>query len=184
MSKVGKKELKIPYNIKIKIVKNLLEISSKLGKINHKVNNTFYPELIGPYQIRLKPRLDDSLLLDKKLKSLWGTEHRLLESHFKGLSKGYRLALNLKGVGFRAFLKENNKLLLKLGYSHDIIYTIPSNVIIKCPKQDQIIIFGINKTEITAIAAELRKLKKIDSYKGKGILFENENIPLKEGKKK
>ena len=100
------------------------------------------------------------------------------------MSKGYRLALNLKGVGFKASINENNQLLLKLGYSHDIIYDIPSDIVIKCPKQDQIIIFGINKINITTIAARLRKLKKLDPYKGKGILFENEIIVLKEGKKK
>jgi large subunit ribosomal protein L6 len=183
MSKVGKKELKIPSNVKVNIVKNLIEISSKLGKINHEVNSNFYLELTKTSQIKIKPQID-TCYLNKVVKSLWGTEHRLLKNHLEGLSKGYRLALNLKGVGFKASISENNKLLLKLGYSHDIIYNIPSDIVIKCPKQDQIIIFGINKVNITTIAAKLRKFKKIDPYKGKGILFENETIVLKEGKKK
>jgi large subunit ribosomal protein L6 len=63
-------------------------------------------------------------------------------------------------------------------------YNIPKNVIIKCPKQDKIVIFGINKTDVTSIAAKLKLLKKRDPYKGKGILFEDEVIVLKEGKKK
>jgi|TARA_B110001469_G_C9642865_1_gene323778 large subunit ribosomal protein L6 len=184
MSKVGKKELKIPPNVKVNIIENLIEISSKLGKVSHEVNSKFCLELTKTSQIKIKPQIGNNSYLNKEIKSLWGTEHRLLKNHLEGLSKGYRLALNLKGVGFKASINENNKLLLKLGYSHDIIYDIPSDIVIKCPKQNQIIIFGINKINITTIAAKLRKLKKLDPYKGKGILFENETIVLKEGKKK
>lgn len=183
MSKIGNQALKVPSNLTIKIVDNLLEISSKLGKITHKVDSRFYPELIENSQIKIKPKVSKPLSMDKEFKSIWGTEHRLLKNNLEGLSKGYRIALNLKGVGFKGSII-NNTLILKLGYSHDIFYNIPKNVIIKCPKQDKIVIFGINKTDVTSIAAKLKLLKKRDPYKGKGILFENEVIVLKEGKKK
>jgi len=183
MSKIGNQELKVPSNLTIKIVDNLIEISSKLGKVTHKVNSRFYPELTENSQIRIKPKVENSSFITKEFKSIWGTEHRTLKNNLEGLSKGYRIALNLKGVGFKGSII-NNKLLLKLGYSHDILYDIPKNIIIKCPKQDQIVIFGINKIDVTSIAAKLKLLKKKDPYKGKGILFENEVIILKEGKKK
>ena len=73
---------------------------------------------------------------------------------------------------------------MKLGFSHDVSYELPKGIDAICPKQDQIILFGIKKDFLFKIAADIRSLKKPDSYKGKGICFEDEKLILKEGKKK
>ena len=87
------------------------------------------------------------------------------------------------GIGYRAQLNQKT-LTLKLGLSHDVIYTVPEEIEVICPKPDQIILLGIKKDYLNRIASNIRNLKKPDSYKGKGILFENEHLILKEGKKK
>ena len=85
MSKVGKKELKIPPNVKVNIIENLIEISSKLGKVSHEVNSKFCLELTKTSQIKIKPQIGNNSYLNKEIKSLWGTEHRLLKNHLEGL---------------------------------------------------------------------------------------------------
>lgn len=182
MSKIGTQELKIPSNITLTVRENHIEIASDLGKTTYQINPNFFPEVTPTNQIKILP--NENLTLNKQIKSLWGTEHRLLKNKLDGLSKGYCLSLTLKGVGFKASLQKEDELLLKLGYSHDVIFKIPKNIIIKCPKQDQVVIFGVNKRLVNKVAADLRLLKSKDPYKGKGILFEDEKILLKEGKKK
>jgi large subunit ribosomal protein L6 len=187
MSKIGTQELKLPSNLKLTQTKNLLKISSNLGSINYQIKPDFYPELIqtsrGSLSLKLKLVSSDPNA-EKRLNSLWGTEYSLLKNQIEGLSKGFKLVLKLKGVGFKAILDNSRRLRLKLGYSHDVLVPIPSNLIVNCPKQDQIILFGTNKRDLTKFGASLKRLKKKDPYKGKGILLENEEIVLKEGKKK
>ena len=179
MSNLGIKEIKIPSNIKLTFNKNLLDMKSNFGEISYKINNKFILKLKKKNSIKFYPK-------EKKMKNInciWGTEYSLLKNNINGLSKGYSKTLELIGVGFKTKLNQN-KLIFKLGYSHEINYEIPSHVIIKCPKQNKVIIFGINKQKVNEIVSEIQFLKKIDPYKGKGILLENTKLKLKEGKKK
>ena len=73
---------------------------------------------------------------------------------------------------------------MKLGYSHEVIFQIPTDILIQCPKQDKIIVFGLSKQRVHEVITKIQRLKKIDLYKGKGILVENTKLRLKEGKKK
>ncbi len=100
-----------------------------------------------------------------------------------GVSRGFSKKLELVGVGYRA-IKNNNELILKLGYSHDVIYSIPKNLSIECIKPTLISVNGINKQEVNQVAANIRSFRKPDAYKGKGIRYYGELIKLKEGKKK
>jgi len=99
----------------------------------------------------------------------------MLNKLISRLYKGYSIKLNLIGVGYKAFL-ENNKLSLKIGYSHHIYYEIPKDVIIKILNQKllTLAIFGIDFQQITQVAAEIRFLKPVEPYKGKGIKYFNE----------
>lgn len=122
----------------------------------------------------------------KALKSLKGTTIALLKQAFLEVSTLVCKKLNLIGVGYKAFLIERNfaKLVqLKLGYSHNIFFKYPQTVSIKCPKSDTLFILGNSLGDVTQTAALIRKCKTPEPYKGKGILYNNETIKLKEGKK-
>tara|TARA_R110001592_G_scaffold150202_3_gene375985 strand:- start:11498 stop:12037 length:540 start_codon:yes stop_codon:yes gene_type:complete len=179
MSNLGIKEIKVPSSLKLKLNKNILNIESNFGHLAYEIKNNFILELTDKNSIKFYPKEKGS----KNIKCIWGTQYSLLKNSINGLSKGYTKTLDLIGVGFRSSL-DKNKLILKLGFSHEVIYNIPSNVVIKCPKQDKIIIFGINKQEVNEVVSKIQLLKKIDPYKGKGILLENTKLRLKEGKKK
>ena len=168
MSNLGIKEIKVPSSLKLKLNKNILNIESNFGHLAYEIKNNFILELTDKNSIKFYPKEKGS----KNIKCIWGTQYSLLKNSINGLSKGYTKTLDL------------NKLILKLGFSHEVIYNIPSNVVIKCPKQDKIIIFGINKQEVNEVVSKIQLLKKIDPYKGKGILLENTKLRLKEGKKK
>ena len=101
----------------------------------------------------------------------------------EGISRGFLIYLKIVGIGYRAHL-EQNTLFLKLGYSHDIIYNIPSSIKIFLLDPTLLCLFGIDKNQLTQIASNLRKLRKPSVYKGKGIRLLNEKINIKTGKRK
>ncbi len=179
MSNLGIKEIKLPSNLKITFNENLLKMESNFGKLIYKVNDKFTIDITKKNSIKFYPKN----ITEKNISCLWGTQYSLLKNYINGLSQGYTKTLELIGVGFRTTL-DNNNLIFKLGYSHEVIYKIPSDIVIKCPKQDKIIIFGINKQRVNEVVSKIQLLKKIDPYKGKGILLENTKLRLKEGKKK
>lgn len=178
MSNLGIKEIKIPSNLTLNLKGDILYLESDFGKLNYTINPDFNLEIIDDKYLKFYPKK-----ISKDVKKKWGTYYSLLKNCIDGLSQGYTKILDLIGVGFKATL-ENNSLVLKLGYSHEVNYPIPSDVIIQCPKQDKIIIFGINKQRVNEIVSSIQSLKKIDPYKGKGILLEGTKLRLKEGKKK
>jgi len=179
MSNLGIKEIKIPSNLNLKLNKDSLKISSNFGELIYKVKDEFILELTDKNSIKIYPK--NKRL--KNIKCLWGSQYSLLKNNINGLSKGYTKTLDLIGVGFKCRL-DNNQLILKLGYSHEVSYQISSDVVIKCPKQDKITIFGINKQRVNEVISKIVLLKRTDPYKGKGILLENTKLRLKEGKKK
>ena len=183
MSNLGTKEIKIPSNLNLVLKQNSLELEGEFGKMLYKIDRRFNFELTENKSLKIYPFRDDKKKLSKEINCLWGTQYSLLKNYIMGLSRGFTKKLELVGVGFRATILDN-KLILKLGYSHEVSYQIPSDIIIQCPKQDKIVIFGLDKQKVNEVTSTIKLLKKVDPYKGKGILLENTNIKLKEGKKK
>ena len=148
----------------------------------------------GPFGTEIKKKSRNiKLFMDKKNNKLFLLLKNVQKKHFYlslinniilGLSKGFLIKLVIIGVGYKAAIKDD-KLVLRLGYSHDIIYDIPKNVNIKISQQKQptLIIHGNNISKITQVAAEIRSLRPPEPYKGKGIRYFNEIIKQKEGKK-
>jgi large subunit ribosomal protein L6 len=122
----------------------------------------------------------------KKLKLAQGTTNALLQQLIVETSVSLHQKLKLVGIGYKAFIENNFEkkiLLFKLGYSHYIYFKIPSKIKVFCLKTTNLFIYGDSYTNITQIASFIRAYKKPDPYKGKGILYFNEKIKLKEGKK-
>lgn len=167
--------LNIPKDVNIFINENWIELKGPLGTIKKKKSKNI------------------EISFDNITRKLWINNENNSKVHFYasilnkllwGVWKGYSVKLNVIGVGYKAFL-EQDSLVLKIGFSHNVNYSIPKNIKIKILNQKllTIVIFGQNLQEVTQAAAEIKALKPIEPYKGKGIKYFNETIKLKEGKK-
>lgn len=116
-------------------------------------------------------------------KASCGLLKKLIANKIQGVTRGFLVYLKILGIGYRAYL-EKNTLIFKVGYSHDILYTIPSSIKLFLVDPTLLCIFGIEKNQVTEIASKLRKLRAPSVYKGKGIRFQKEKIHLKTGKRK
>ena len=132
---------------------------------------------------RLRPFFENPSEKNEKSNIMWGTTRSILNSAIIGVSVGFEKILELNGVGFRASLK-GTSLNLQLGFSHDVSYEIPKNIKIGVEKQTTIKISGIDKELVGKVAAEIKKLKPVEPYKGKGIKEKGQYVLRKEGKKK
>ena len=119
----------------------------------------------------------------KDARSKWGLSRTLVSNIITGVNDGYTRRLEIQGVGYRAQV-QGNKLQLALGFSHDVNYPIPEGIKIECPKPTEIVVSGIDKQRVGQVAAEIRRYRPPEPYKGKGVRYEGEYIFRKEGKKK
>ena len=114
---------------------------------------------------------------------MWGTSRTLVANLMTGVTKGFESKLEISGVGYRAQAQGRN-LRLQLGYSHDVNYKLPEGIDVKTPDQNTVEISGIDRQKVGQVAAEIRRWRKPEPYKGKGIKYRGEYIFRKEGKKK
>ena len=179
MSKIGKINISIPEKVKVALAGNILNIEGPLGKSSLDIDlEIFSLDIKEGKEISLKPKK-----IDQNTKRLWGMKRSLINNAVIGSSKGYEKILELVGVGYRAALK-GSQLNLQLGYSHDINFDIPEGIKIAVEKQTTIKISGANKQLVGAVASELKTLRKIEPYKGKGVREKGQYVLKKEGKKK
>jgi len=177
MSRVGKRAVVIPSGMSVALNENILSISKGSVSENYLVPNCLSTELSNT-EILFKP-----LNKHYRTKSIWGTTQRNVTNIINGLDKNFSVTLKLSGVGYKAVLK-GDTLVLQLGFSHDINYKIPDEVSITCPDATTVVINGKSKDVIGNVAAKLRRYRKPEPYKGKGIIKQGEFVYRKEGKKK
>ncbi|MEM8813602.1 MAG: 50S ribosomal protein L6 [Pseudomonadota bacterium] len=177
MSRIGKLPVAIPSGVTAKVEGNMVTAKGPKGELSFVVNDRVLAEM-GEDGITLKP-VDES----KEARSQWGMSRTMVSNIVDGVSKGFERRLVITGVGYRAAVQGQN-LQLALGFSHDVQYPIPEGIDIKCPKPTEITISGIDKQRVGQIAAEIRKYRPPEPYKGKGIRYDDEVIFRKEGKKK
>ena len=179
MSKLGKKPIPIPKDTKVKLENGKLILSGPKGSKELTINDKIFTASIeNEKNLILK-------LLKKNNNSsmIWGTTRSVINSAIIGVSQGHEKILELSGVGFRANLK-GEILNLQLGFSHDTSYKIPSGIKVVVEKSTIIKISGIDKDLVGKVASEIKKLKPIEPYKGKGIKEKGQYVLRKEGKKK
>ena len=179
MSKLGKKPIIIPKDTKVKLESGRLILTGPKGSKELTLNDKIFTATI----------VDDKSLILKLIKKnqasniLWGTTRSIINSAIIGVSVGFEKILELNGVGFRAILKENI-LNLQIGFSHTIFYTIPEGIKIAVEKSTIIKITGIDKQLVGKVSSEIKMLKPVEPYKGKGIKERGQYVLRKEGKKK
>ena len=181
MSKIGKKNILIPKDSTIKVDKNIITVTGPKGSKSMSINDKIFSSSLNEkneFQI-----LPLNKKIDKKTSIMWGTFRSLVSNAVTGVTTGHEKILEITGVGLRAILK-GPLLNLQLGFSHDISYKIPEGVKVLVEKSNIIKISGIDKELVGKVAAEIKMLKPIEPYKGKGIKERGQYVLRKEGKKK
>ena len=179
MSKLGKKPIIIPKDTKVKLESGRIFLTGPKGSKELTLNDKIFTATIAD---------DKSLILQliKKNRTsniLWGTTRSIINSALIGVSEGHEKILELNGVGFRAILK--GKILdLQIGFSHIISYKIPEGIKVTVEKSTIIKISGIDKELVGKVSSEIKMLKPVEPYKGKGIKERGQYVLRKEGKKK
>ena len=180
MSKIGKKNILIPKDSSIKIEGTNLTITGPKGTKNLTINDKIFSSKLTDSEFKISP-LEKKI--DKKTSMMWGTYRSLINNAIIGVSAGHEKILELTGVGLRANLK-GELLNLQIGFSHDVNFKIPKDVKITVEKQTVIKINGVDKELVSKTAADIKNLKPVEPYKGKGIKERGQFVLRKEGKKK
>ena len=180
MSKIGKKNISIPKESSVKIEGASLTITGPKGTKKLTINDKIFTSKLTESEFQIEP-LEKKV--DKKTSVMWGTYRSLINNAIQGVSIGHEKILELSGVGFRANLK-GNILNLQIGFSHDVSYKIPEGIKINVEKSTIIKVYGIDKELVGKVSSEIKMLKPVEPYKGKGIKERGQYVLRKEGKKK
>ena len=177
MSRIGKKPVPIPAGVTASMAAGTLSVKGPKGELKMPMS-----DLIS-YEMQ-----DDGLLVkpangSKAARAFWGMQRTLVQNLVTGVTEGFTKVLEITGVGYRAN-SQGKMLKLQLGYSHDVDFAIPEGIEIKTPDNTTVEISGIDKQKVGQVAAEIRRWRKPEPYKGKGIKYRGEYIFRKEGKKK
>lgn len=177
MSRIGKKPVALPDGVSAEIEGSELSVKGPKGTLTMGLADDIDYK-VEDGEILVTPANDT-----KRAKSFWGMQRTLVSNLVEGVTEGFSKTLEINGVGYRAQV-QGKTLKLQLGYSHDVDYDIPEGIEIKTPDQTTVEISGIDKQQVGHVAAEIRKWRKPEPYKGKGIKYRGEYIFRKEGKKK
>ena len=175
MSRIGKMPIAVPAGVEITIDGATVTVKGPKGQLTRTFADMLTMSLNDGVLTVERP--DDS----REAKSLHGLTRTLLHNMVEGVSTGFSKKLQLVGVGYRA-AKKGNDLEMQLGFSHPVLIECPENISFECPSQTEIIVSGISKEQVGQVAANIRKWRKPEPYKGKGIRYEGENVRRKAGK--
>jgi large subunit ribosomal protein L6 len=177
MSRIGKKPVTIPAGVTATIEGGQLSVKGPKGTLALQLRDEI-TYAVEDGSISVQPANKT-----KAARSFWGMQRTLVQNLVTGVTEGFSKKLLITGVGYRADAK-GKVLNLKLGYSHDVDFDVPEGIEIKTPDNTTVEISGIDKQKVGQVAAEIRRWRKPEPYKGKGIKYAGEFIFRKEGKKK
>jgi len=177
MSRIGKRPVAIPSGVTAAIEDGQLSVKGPKGTLAMGLSDLVTYKL-DDGSISIEPANDG-----KAARSHWGMQRTLVSNLVEGVTSGFTKTLDITGVGYRANA-QGQKLKLQLGYSHDVDLSVPEGLQVKTPDQTTVEISGIDKQAVGQFAAEVRRWRKPEPYKGKGIRYRGEYIFRKEGKKK
>lgn len=176
MSRIGKKLIEVPADVTVTIAEgNQVTVKGPKGELNNSFNKDLKIEQEGNTLTVVRPSES------KEHRSIHGTTRSLLDNMITGVSKGFERTLELVGVGYRAQV-QGKKLVLNLGFSHPVEFTPEDGIEVEVPKNTTIIIRGIDKERVGALASNIRQVRPPEPYKGKGVRYQGEHVRRKEGK--
>lgn len=175
MSRVGKLPISLPQGVKVSISGPEVRVEGPKGCLSREVNQGITLRMEADTVV--VERAGDT----KRLRALHGLNRSLLENMVQGVSQGFRKELEVSGLGYRVEGKED-RIILNLGFSHQINYCLPEGIKVEVNKQNKIIVTGADKQLVGQVAAEIRSFRPPEPYKGKGIKYAGEKIRRKVGK--
>jgi large subunit ribosomal protein L6 len=178
MSRIGKKPVATPAGVTATIEGQTLTVKGPKGTLTMQLLDDLVKYEVGESEIRVTPLVDA-----QRNRAAWGMQRTNVQNLVTGVTEGFSKVLEITGVGYRAQAQGRN-LKLQLGYSHDVNFAVPEGVDVKTPDNTTVEISGIDKQKVGQVAAEIRRWRKPEPYKGKGIKYRGEYIFRKEGKKK
>jgi large subunit ribosomal protein L6 len=177
MSRVGKYPVDIPAGVQVAIAGGILTAKGKLGELKLPLTE-HVDAVVEANQVRVSPKGTAP-----QARVMWGTTRANIANMLKGVSDGYAKTMEITGTGYRASV-QGDKLVINLGFSHDVVYPVPTGIKITTPKPTTIMVEGVDKRQVGQVASEIRAWRKPEPYKGKGVRYTTETIRRKEGKKK
>jgi large subunit ribosomal protein L6 len=177
MSRIGKVPVAIPAGVTAEIANGVLSVKGPKGTLTLPMRDEI-SYTVEDGRIVVKPANET-----KAARAFWGMQRTMVSNLISGVTEGYTKVLEITGVGYRANAQGRN-LKLQLGYSHDVDFAVPEGIEVKTPDNTTVEISGIDKQKVGQVAAEIRRWRKPEPYKGKGIKYRGEYIFRKEGKKK
>ena len=178
MSRIGKKPVAMPSGVSAEVEGQTLTVKGPKGALSMLLLDDLVTTAIEEGQISIKP-----VAPSQRSRAAWGLQRTNVQNLVTGVTEGFTKVLEINGVGYRAQAQGKN-LRLQLGYSHDVNYAVPEGVEVKTPDANTVEISGIDRQKVGQVAAEIRRWRKPEPYKGKGIKYRGEYIFRKEGKKK
>ena len=177
MSRIANYPVVVPSGVEVSLNHDQVSVKGPLGTLTQKVSQRVKIERVDN---RLEFKVNDN---SRQANALSGTVRALVANMVTGVTKGFEKKLTLVGVGYRA-QAQGDKLNLTLGYSHPVVHQLPQGVKAETPTQTEIVIRGTDKQAVGQVAAEVRRYRAPEPYKGKGVRYTGEHITLKETKKK
>jgi large subunit ribosomal protein L6 len=174
MSRIARKPITIPSGVEMKIQGHMLTVKGKKGEFNQEIHPAVNVELEGK-EVRISAK--------KSKHPMIGTTAKMVANMIRGVNDGFERKLTLVGVGYRAKTQGNN-LELSLGFSHPVVFVVPKGITIDVPSNTEIIVKGANNELVGEIAAKIRAVRSPEPYKGKGVRYADEQVDIKETKKK
>ncbi len=174
MSRIGKRIIVVPEGVTVKEENGIVTVTGPKGTLEQKMLKDI-----------TMTQTDNSITLDRKCeaaKAMHGTMNALIQNMIKGVKDGYEKELEIIGVGYR-FNVQGKKLVINAGYSHPVEMTVPEGLTVEAKSNTEITVKGIDKVAVGEFAANIRKVRKPEPYKGKGIRYKDEHVRRKEGKK-
>jgi large subunit ribosomal protein L6 len=178
MSRIGKKPVAMPSGVSAEVEGRTLTVKGPKGTLAMALLDDLVTTTLEEGQISIKP-----IAPSQRSRAAWGMQRTNVQNLVTGVTEGFTKVLEINGVGYRAQAQGKN-LKLQLGYSHDVNYAVPDGVEVKTPDANTVEISGIDRQKVGQVAAEIRRWRKPEPYKGKGIKYRGEYIFRKEGKKK
>jgi large subunit ribosomal protein L6 len=178
MSRIGKKPVAMPSGVSAEVQGQTLTVKGPKGTLTMQLLDDLVKYEVAEGEIRVTPVTEA-----QRNRAAWGMQRTNVQNLVTGVTEGFSKVLEISGVGYRAQAQGRN-LRLQLGYSHDVNYAVPEGVDVKTPDANTVEISGIDKQQVGQVAAEIRRWRKPEPYKGKGIKYRGEYIFRKEGKKK
>ena len=177
MSRIGKKPVGLPSGVTATVSGQTVEIKGPKGVRTFKATDAV-SLAVEESAVSITPRGSS-----KRARQQWGMSRTQIANCVTGVTDGFKKELEINGVGYRASM-QGAVLKLALGYSHDVLFEVPTGITVTAPKPTEIIVEGIDQQQVGEVAAKIREWRKPEPYKGKGIKYKDEYIFRKEGKSK